>query len=693
MKNPKLLVLALIVCFCALLSLSPMLINRSANPSLAMVGSINHFNPATNVKVFEDVGKIWTEPRNEFNLSDTLAALADNNNLNISSVVAHWETNDPLYLRTALRELNTFVVGYEGSWDYMHPERDRYRFDEVDNLIRMAKAHNKSVIWGPFVLWCTGYPEWLATYIPGSIDQETHFNRTELLDILDDHIETVIGRYKDDVDAWYIGNELIHSPAYFEAPYTYDNYTTELRHTFWYDVIGSDYIAYAFNKTREVAPEAKLFLNDAFWWGENPKLAEARCDFFYDLVVDLLAQGVPLDGVGLQYYAEVEVVVRNPADQTSDLYFRDEIWEQRHQEIQRFLDLGIEVHISETGIRIWDPVTPEELQGQAEIYQKTLELALQYENVTTFIPFGLTDKTAIYFQPGEASYLFDMNIEPRPAYYALKHRLRGNTTLYQHDFGNPAINPPADLTPDMDWGCEPLVTCKYKVCTADFNGTGSWEITKGGWHPATLDPGNIFWVNISRFPVDEVYWNESNYFDIAISGDGIDGVLEGDYSFWDCTHFIRYIWHPTTLEWLRKIIPEGSRLTWDDWILIVEEHSEYWFADPDPTVTNNYTHFGYSLSNENASLHMEWRKSTGILEYYHYIGSDFPGQLPLDLEFILETYAHIPFTTTFGTTTSTTSETTSIIPSPSFEWIVVVYLVSVGLTLLSRRKKKMMQKT
>jgi hypothetical protein len=375
-----------------------------------------------------------------------------------------------------------------------------------------------------------------------------------------------------------------------------------------------------------VDPDAKLFINDAFWWMDTPGLARVRCDFFYNLVVDLLNQGVPIHGVGLQYYT-LETVLY-PRIQGYD-------WTQRKEEIQRFTDLGVEVQISEVGVTIKSPFTHEKRQHQAELFQKTLDMCLQNKKVTTMTIFEFCDK-ATYVPLKESWYVFDRDIEPLPAYYALKHRLQGDTTLYQHNFEDPQVNHRITV-PDMDWGVKPLVSSQYKILTSNYNGTGSWNISNGNTLLATLKPGDSFLINISKSPTDKAYWNDSDYFHIDISGDGfINGHNSGNYSFYERWHFIRGTWYPGTPEWLRKIIPDGSRLIWNDWITNFQDHSVYAYSDPQPTFTNTDTTIGFHVKNETMSLTTQWDKKSGVLAYYHYVGTDSSGQMPLDLEFVLD---------------------------------------------------------
>ena len=578
-------------------------------------------------KIFFALVYITLVSINHITYSQGLGDLADKYNLHLGTCVSHFETYDPMFLNTLIREYNTWCIAWESGWSQIHPERYRYNFAEVDNLVRMAEKYHKSLIWRGDILWLGGYPSWLASANPsGSINQITHFNREELLSILDDHIETVMKRYKGKFSAWYIANEVMESPYFFTPPWTFNNYTTEMRHNFWCDVIGPDYLAYAFRKAHEVDPDAKLYLNDAFWWGDTPGLAKVRCDFFYNLIVDLLNQGVPLYGVGLQYYAQE--TVQYPKIQGYD-------WTQRQEEIKRFTDLGIDVQVSEVGVIVKSPFTQEKRQHQAELFQKTLDLCLQNNKVTSMIIFGLCDQTT-YLPSNESWYLFDRDIEPLPAYYALQHRLLGDTTLYQHNFDDPLVNPTLRV-PDMNWGVKPLISSRYKVLTSNFNGTGSWKITNGNTLLATLKPGNEFWIKTSKLPTNKAYWNDSDYFHISISGDGFfNGPYSGNYSFYERKQFIQYVWYPDTPDWLHKIIPDGSRLIWDDWISNFQDHSEYGYSDPQPTFTNTDTTIGFHIKNDKMSLTTEWNKKSGVLTYYHYIGTDSSGQMPLDLEFVLD---------------------------------------------------------
>jgi GH35 family endo-1,4-beta-xylanase len=219
-------------------------------------------------------------PLSQLTTQKSLRELADENNLHIGAAVSQWETWDPLFLSTMRREFNTMSPTWEAFWTQIHPEPNRYDFDELDNLVEIAERYNMSLNYRRDIVWLLGYPAYLAHDDPaGSINQKSDLTRDELLSYLNDHIETVFGRYKGKFESIYVVNEPLET-RYNET--TWEPLPTEMRHSFWYDNIGPDYIEYAFNKTHEVDPDAKLFINEGLWWGVNPAIAADRRDQICD---------------------------------------------------------------------------------------------------------------------------------------------------------------------------------------------------------------------------------------------------------------------------------------------------------------------------------------------------------------------------------------------------------------------------
>src|SRR6185503_844924 len=107
-----------------------------------------------------------------------------------------------------------------------------------------------------------------------------------------------------------------------------------LRDTVFRQKLGDQYIADAFRLARQADPQALLFYND--YGGEG---LTVKADRIYSLVQGLRAQGVPIDGVGLQMHL-------NAAGRPSDADIT--------ANIRRLEALGLSVNISEMDVRIRD---------------------------------------------------------------------------------------------------------------------------------------------------------------------------------------------------------------------------------------------------------------------------------------------------------------------------------------------------
>jgi endo-1,4-beta-xylanase len=155
----------------------------------------------------------------------------------------------------------------------IEPTEGQFNWGPADALINFAKANNIGVR-GHTLVWHQQNPAWLFLDASGNAMQPTPENKTLLLQRLENHIRAVVGRYKDDVYAWDVVNEVI-DPAQPDC----------MRRSTWFTITGLDYITTAFRVAHEVAPNAKLFIND-YSTTDEPK---RTC--LYNLVRDLRAQG------------------------------------------------------------------------------------------------------------------------------------------------------------------------------------------------------------------------------------------------------------------------------------------------------------------------------------------------------------------------------------------------------------------
>jgi len=95
------------------------------------------------------------------------------------------------------------------------------------------------------------------------------------------HISNVVGRYKGRVKGWDVVNEAFEDNGKY-------------RNSKFYQILGKDFIKYAFQFAHEADPDAELYYND--YNVESPR----KCDAIVALVRELRAEGCRVDAVGSQ---------------------------------------------------------------------------------------------------------------------------------------------------------------------------------------------------------------------------------------------------------------------------------------------------------------------------------------------------------------------------------------------------------
>lgn len=287
--------------------------------------------------------------------------------------------NETAYQDTLAREFNAVTPENVMKWDATEPSQGQFTFSGADAVVNFAETNDQTVH-GHTLVWHSQTPGWVQS-LPAA----------EMRTAMQDHIAAVAGRYQGRVAAWDVVNEAFNEDG-------------TLRSSFWLQTLGPDYIADAFRAARQADPDATLYINDYNVEGQN-----AKSDGMYNLVRDLRAQGVPIDGVGLQGHL---IVGQTPGD--------------LQQNIARFAALGVEVKITELDIRMTLPVDDAKLAQQAADYGRVIDACLAVPQCVGITTWGFTDKYSWVpgFFPGQGAALpFDENYAPKPAYDALHDAL------------------------------------------------------------------------------------------------------------------------------------------------------------------------------------------------------------------------------------------------------------------------------
>lgn len=95
--------------------------------------------------------------------------------------------------------------------------------------------------------------------------------------------------------------------------------------------------------------------------------------------------------------------------------------------MQRLGALGLEVHVTEMGVRIHGPATPAALASQAAMHHDVLQACLTVPVCRAFVTWGFTDRHSWipdrWPEYGEA-IVFDDPCRPKPAYEAPQEALQ-----------------------------------------------------------------------------------------------------------------------------------------------------------------------------------------------------------------------------------------------------------------------------
>ena len=313
--------------------------------------------------------------------SDSLKAAAADRGKLVGTAVQTSFLGNPQYSTVVDREFNYLTAEYQMKWDILEPASGANVFSPGDAIVQYALSRRMQVK-GHALIWHGATPSWVNSLPPAEF--RTAFAR---------HIRTVAAHYRGRVHAWDVVNEAIADSG------------SSLRDTVFLQKLGDAYIADAFRLAREADPGALLFYNDYGGEGMN-----AKSDRIYTLLRDLLANGVPIDGIGLQMHISAN---SRPSDANIAANMR------------RLASLGLVVHISEMDVRINNAPGSDQtrMEIQRTTYRDVVRVCMMEPRCEAITFWGFTD--AHTWISGDRPLLFDAQYAPKPAYYGVLDALRG----------------------------------------------------------------------------------------------------------------------------------------------------------------------------------------------------------------------------------------------------------------------------
>lgn len=284
---------------------------------------------------------------------------------------------------------------------YIHPQKDKYDFTLSDKFVAYGKK-NKVFVHGHTLIWHSQLAPWM----------EKIADSTEMKAFMQDHITTIVSKYKGKIDSWDVVNEALNDDG-------------TLRKSVFLNTLGEKYLVDAFKLAAKADPNVELYYND-YNIEEPAKRAGAIA-----LINKIKAEGGKVDGVGIQGHWRLE----SPS------------LEEIEKSILEYSALGIKVAFTELDITVlpnpWDlkgadvnqkfegnpkmnpypEKLPDSIQNKlAERYASIFKLFLKHKDKISRVTFwGVDDKQSWLNDwpiKGRTNYplLFDTELKHKKAY-------------------------------------------------------------------------------------------------------------------------------------------------------------------------------------------------------------------------------------------------------------------------------------
>ena len=295
------------------------------------------------------------------------------------------------------KHFNSVVAENAMKMGPLQPTEGVFNFTDADAIVDFAKAHHM-LVRGHTLVWYQQTPVWLFKDAKGNDLQPGPESKALLLARLKTHIRTVVSRYKDDVYAWDVVNEAIDRKQ-----------PDGFRRSRWYELTGTDYIETAFRTAREVAPHAKLYIND--YETTDP----VKRQFLLNFVSDLKSRGVPIDGVGHQTHINIDEPSVASIVKT----------------IEMFSALGVDNQITEMDVSLYDnpsgactSIPQDVLIQQGYRYRELFDAFRKLKGRISAVTFwGMADDhtwlNSFSVNRADSPLLFDTRLEPKFSFWGI----------------------------------------------------------------------------------------------------------------------------------------------------------------------------------------------------------------------------------------------------------------------------------
>ena len=304
-------------------------------------------------------------------------------------------------------QFNSITPENSLKWMFVQPYPNSFNFTVADKYVNIG-IKNKMHIVGHALVWHSQLADFMQN-VKSKAEMNKHF---------ENHINTVVSRYKGKIDAWDVVNEAFNEDG-------------SLRESVFYKFLGKNYIEKAFKLANEIDPNADLIYNDY-----NLYKKEKR-DGVIQMVKQMQSKGIKIDGIGVQAHwslnqpslNEIEQIIFDISELGVDVMFTEldisvlpSPWEQVGAEVSQ----NFSRFEGDAKMNPYPDKLPKSIQHKlAKRYNDIFQLFIKHSDKISRVTFwGVMDKHSWLNNfpiKGRTNYplLFDRNYQAKEAHKSL----------------------------------------------------------------------------------------------------------------------------------------------------------------------------------------------------------------------------------------------------------------------------------
>ena len=278
----------------------------------------------------------------------------------------------------------------------VQPQEGNWNFRNADAIADFCRK-NGIKLRGHCLAWHNQVGDWMFKGPDGKpASKELLYERMKT------HITTVMQRYSDIVYCWDVVNEAVSDRD--------DEYMRP--NSPWVQICGGDeFIRKAFEFAREADPDALLFYND------YNAAVPAKRDKIYNMVKEMKAAGVPIDGIGMQGHfsiyepslEDIETAIVKYSEIVDHIQFTE-------LDIRLNREFGGGLNMNRQG----EELTPERKQLFDDKYTGFFEVLRRHADLIDVVTFWNVTDADSWVGVSNYPLLFDRDSNPKDTYFKVR---------------------------------------------------------------------------------------------------------------------------------------------------------------------------------------------------------------------------------------------------------------------------------